>query len=106
PRRLANYRAHAGGMSVGAPLYMVDGTLFRLEAMLADPAMAPMHRQFRAQRRRALADKGLHLVHLGRRSEARRVLVDSLSMGPSGRALGALALSACGILGTCIVRNK
>ena len=47
PRRLANYRAHAGGMSAEAPLYMVDGHLFRLEAMLADPAMAPLHPKFR-----------------------------------------------------------
>jgi glycosyltransferase involved in cell wall biosynthesis len=106
PKRLANYRAHVGGMSVGAPLYMVDGTLFRLEAMLADSAMAPLHPQFRALRRRALADKGLHLVHLGRRTEARRVLIDSLSMGPTRRALGALALSVCGTLGTSIVRGK
>jgi glycosyltransferase involved in cell wall biosynthesis len=106
PKRLANYRTHAGGMSVGAPLYMVDGHLFRLDAMLSDSAMAPLHPQFRALRRRALADKGLHLVDLGRRSEARRALVESLSMGPTRRALGALVLSVCGSLGTSIVRGK
>jgi glycosyltransferase involved in cell wall biosynthesis len=106
PRRLANYRAHAGGMSADAPLYMVDGHLFRLEKMLADPAMAPLHPKFRALRRRALADKGLHLVHLGRRAEARRALFHSLAMGPTGRSLGAMLLSVCGIIGTSIVRGK
>ena len=106
PKRLANYRAHAGGMSVGAPLYMVDGHLFRLEAMLSDSAMAPLHPAFRALHRRALADKGLHLVHLGRRGEARRALLRSVSMGPTRRALGALALSLCGTLGTVIVKGK
>jgi Glycosyl transferase family 2 len=106
PRRLANYRAHAGGMSAEAPLYMVDGHLFRLEEMLADPAMAPLHPKFRELRRRALADKGLHLVHLGRRAEARRALAHSLAMGPTRRSMGAMLLSVCGILGTCIVRGK
>jgi hypothetical protein len=106
PRRLANYRAHAGGMSVDAPLYMVQGTLFRLESMLADPAMAPLYPEFRALHRRALADQGLHLVHLGRRAEARRALARSLWMGPTVRAMGAMALSVCGSVGTFIVREK
>lgn len=106
PQRLANYRAHAGGMSAEAPLYMVDGHLFRLEEMLADPAMAPLHAEFRALFRRALADKGLHLVHLGRRSEARRLLAHSLAMGPTRRSVGAMLLSVCGIVGTQIVRGK
>lgn len=106
PRRLANYRAHAGGMSAEAPLYMVEGHLFRLEAMLADPALVPIHPKLWALRRRALADKGLHLVHLGRRAEARRALADSLAMGPTGRAVGAMTLAVCGNLGTSIVRRK
>jgi glycosyltransferase involved in cell wall biosynthesis len=106
PRRLANYRAHAGGMSADAPLYMVEGHLFRLEAMLADAAMSPLHPNFRALRRRALADKALHLVQLGRRAEARRAAAASLAMGPTSRATGALALSVSGLLGTCIVRGK
>jgi len=106
PQRLANYRAHAGGMSADAPLYMVDGHLFRLQEMLSDPAMAPLHSEFRALRRRALADKGLHLVHMGRRAEARRTLARSLAMGPTARSMGAMLLSVCGILGTYIVRGK
>jgi hypothetical protein len=85
---------------------MVQGTLFRLESMLADPAMAPLYPEFRALRRRALADQGLHLVHLGRRAEARRALARSLSMGPTARAMGAMALSVCGSVGTYIVREK
>jgi hypothetical protein len=105
-RRLANYRVHAGGMSAEAPLYMVEGHLFRLEAMLADPALMRIHQRLSALRRRALADKGLHLVHLGRRAEARRALADSLAMGPTGRAVGAMTLAVCGNLGTSIVRRK
>ena len=95
-RRLMNYRAHGGGMSARSTLYMAEGHLFRLNAVLADPAFPALRQDVAALRRFSLTGYGIDLAQSGRRREARRALWMVLREHPSRRALVAFALSCLG----------
>ncbi len=101
PRRLMNYRSHAGGMSASQPLYMVEGHLWRYDRMLADPRLSAVHAGLARRRAEARADYGLHLLAAGRRAEAAAALAGA---APGRRAAAGRLLARLGPAGTAAIR--
>ena len=99
PERLMNYRSHSGGMSVGMPLYMAEGHLFRYGAMLTDPEFASLYPAIQQMRAETLTCCGIDLLAQGDTENARRKLWEAMRTRISLRDIVALALSCGGQAG-------
>jgi glycosyltransferase involved in cell wall biosynthesis len=104
PRRLMNYRSHAGGMSAGQPLYMLEGHLWRYDQMLADPRLGSVQRDLQRRRQQGRVDYAWKLLAAGRRGEARAALAGAGGWRAGRKASVTLALSWLGPAGTAAVR--
>ena len=103
PRRLMNYRSHAGGMSASQPLYMLEGHLWRYDQMLADPRLSPVHPDLERRRQAGRVDYAWNLLAAGRRGEARAAIVMAGGRRAGRKAAVTLALSCLGPVGTAAV---